>query len=141
MHCPFYLALFKTFHAQRNENRKHTKDVGLSPGQPKILNYLVQHDFCTQNELAVFCEVDKATISSLIINLEKNKLVKKIKKEEDKRVCYISITKKGRKKQQEFHQLCLEVEQISLHGFSEIEREQFYQYLERMYFNLTSKPL
>ena len=41
MKTPFYLMVFKTFHAQRNQIRKDMESYELSPGQPKVLRYVL----------------------------------------------------------------------------------------------------
>ena len=43
------------------------KDTGLTPGQPKILDYLLHHDGAIQKEIAMFCHIEawrKKAISS-----------------------------------------------------------------------------
>ena len=44
MKTPFHLILLKAFHAQRNRVRPSMAEIGLSPGQPKILSHLASHD-------------------------------------------------------------------------------------------------
>lgn len=39
---------------------------GLMPGQPKILEFLLEHDGCTQKEISNGCVLDKSTVTSLL---------------------------------------------------------------------------
>lgn len=43
------------------------KDVNLTPGQPKILDYLLSHDGAVQKEIAEACHIEPATITSVLI--------------------------------------------------------------------------
>lgn len=52
MKTPFHLIILKAFHAQRNQVRPYMAELGLSPGQPKILGFLTLRDRCMQKELA-----------------------------------------------------------------------------------------
>ena len=38
------------------------KDTGLTPGQPKILDYLLHHDGAIQKEIAIFCHIEPASL-------------------------------------------------------------------------------
>ena len=49
---PFSLALLKAFPAQNNVFRPMIAEVGLSVGQPKIMDFLTRHDGCMQTDLA-----------------------------------------------------------------------------------------
>lgn len=59
MDTPFTIVMYRTFHAQRNAIRPGMADIGLSPGQPKILHYLLNHDGCMQRELADACDTNR----------------------------------------------------------------------------------
>ena len=63
---PFYIILFKVLHAQRGQSRPFMETIGLSPGQPKLLNHLAQHGECLQKELAAALDVEPGTISKLL---------------------------------------------------------------------------
>ena len=54
MKTPFHLLLIRTYHAQKNRLRPEMAGIGLSPGQPKILNRLMEKDCCMQKKLAEF---------------------------------------------------------------------------------------
>lgn len=112
-------------------------DVGLSPGQPKILFYLTQHNDCMQKELAENCDVEPATISRIINNMEENGLIQRNVTKADRRAVTISITQKGRDAYKEWEKIFVEVEKLELEGFTETEKKEFQNYLERIYHNFT----
>lgn len=52
------MLLYKTFHAQKNVVRPQTAAVGLSPGQPKVLAYLMRNEMYLQKGAqAQACEI------------------------------------------------------------------------------------
>ena len=52
MERTFHMLLYRAFHAQRNFLRPSLGELGLGPGQPKLLNYLMNRGPCRQRELA-----------------------------------------------------------------------------------------
>ena len=47
------------------------KDTGLTPGQPKVLDYLLNHDGTIQKEIAMFCHIEPASLTVLLNGMEK----------------------------------------------------------------------
>ena len=75
MKTPFHLLLIRTYHAQKNRLRPEMAGIGLSPGQPKILNRLMEKDCCMQKELAESCDIQPATVSRMLDTMEQAGLV------------------------------------------------------------------
>ncbi len=141
MKVPLYILLFKTFHAQRNKNRMHMDEFNLSPGQPKVLRYISSHNECKLKDIATECDVEPATVSKILNSLEeKGMLIRQINPR-NKRAYQLRLTDLGASALEKWNVHCLEVEDISLQGFSDDEKEQFRNYLERMYFNLSGKEI
>ena len=44
--------------------------LGLTAGQPKVLDYLGRHDGSVQKEIAVGCQIDPATLTGLLNRME-----------------------------------------------------------------------
>lgn len=141
MKTPFHLILLKAFHAQRNRVRPSMAEIGLSPGQPKILSHLASHDRCMQKDLAAVCEIEPATVSKLLNGMEEAGLVRRELAQGDKRAGCVSITDKGRALQAQARTRFEEIVARELDGFSEREKEEFTSYLCRMYKNLTGREM
>ena len=47
------------------------KETNLTPGQPKILDYLLHHDGVVQKEIASACHIEPATMTSVLYGMEK----------------------------------------------------------------------
>lgn len=141
MAIDLHMALVQTFHAQKNQTRPGMKKIGLSPGQPKVLMYLSSHDGCMQKEIAHALDIDPATVSQILNNMEQEGLIERTAAPQRKRAECVVITEKGKEAFVLWIKLCKEVEDISMQGFTKQEREQFMDYLFRMYFNLTQRKL
>lgn len=116
-------------------------EIGLSPGQPKILNYLSRQEGCMQKDIAAALDIEPATVSQILGNMEQAELIQRSAPKCRKRAESVSITEKGRELLEKWQQLCKKVEKISLNGFTQDEKEQFISSLCRVYRNLTGKVL
>ena len=134
-----YMLLYRAFHAQRKQLRPYMAQLGLSPGQPKILMYVSNHEGCMQKEAAESCDIEPATISRMIDTLEKGGFVKRVIPQNNRRAGNLYLTEKGEESYQLWQAHCLEVEQEMLTGFSEQEKEQVTEYLSRIYRNLSGR--
>lgn len=141
MKTPFYMLVFKAFHAQRQKNRMNMNAFQLSPGQPKVLRYIQSHENCKLKDIAKECDVECATVSKMLDNLEEKGMIIRNINPQNKRAYQVNLTDKGRRALQKWEEHCMEVEQISLQGFTPEEKEQFQNYLSRMYTNLTGKKI
>ena len=141
MSAELHWAVTRTYHAQTNKLRPGMLKIGLSPGQPKILNYLTRNNHCMQKEIATALDIEPATVSQLLNNMAQAGLIQRSSLSERKRAESVSITEKGREAQAKWKQLCSETDDVATHGFSLEEREQFVDFLCRMYQNLTGKGL
>ena len=141
MKTPFYMLVFKAFHAQRQKNRMNMNAFRLSPGQPKVLRYIQNHKDCKLKDIAKECDVESATVSKILDNLEEKGMITKAINPQNKRAYQLNLTIEGQKALEKWDEHCLEIEQISLKGFSEEEKQQFQDYLSRMYTNLTGKEI
>lgn len=141
MPVQLYMALYRTFHAQKNRIRPGMTEMGLSPGQPKVLGHLSRGDGCMQKEIAAALDIEPATVSQILSNMEQNGLIRRSGALERKRAESVFITDAGREVYGRWQSLCQGVEGEALEGFSEQERQRFAEYLSRMYRNLTGKEL
>ena len=53
------------------------KDTGLTPGQPKILDYLLNHDGAIQKDIAVFCHIEPASLTVILSGMENKGYIKR----------------------------------------------------------------
>lgn len=141
MPASLHHAVYMTYNAQKNSLRPGMVRIGLSPGQPKVLRFLSAHDSCMQKEIAEALDIEPATVSRLLANMEQNGLVVRSAPEVRRRAESVSITEEGRVAFAQWETFCHTVEEQSLQGFSEEEGQKFLEYLCHMYQNLTGKLL
>lgn len=137
MSMPFNLLLLKTFHAQKNRIRPLMAEIGLSPGQPKVLAFLDVHSEVSQKDLAIACDIEPATISKLLDSLEQKSLIVRSNRPGDRRVIAVRLSESGEQLvREQILPRYAEVNGASLAGFSDEEKQRFEAYLRRMHKNL-----
>lgn len=113
--------------------------TGLSTGQPKILDYLNHHDGCIQRDLAIACEIEPATVTSLLSHMEETGLIERKMLNGNRRLHYVFLTDKGRMMTD---RVCInfsELEKVAFDGFSEKEKDDFLVKFQTIYNNLMKK--
>ena len=118
------------------------------------MRYLNAHQDCKLKDIADECDIESATVSKMIDNLEKKEMLTREINPKNKRAYQLNITEYGKESLKKWNAHCIEIENISLKDFSEIgylidklfyfseeEKEQFEDFLNRMYKNLTNKEL
>ncbi len=87
--------LLKTY-TQVNRRISHeAASLGLSPGQPKILECLLQCGELHQKAIADSCEIEPATVGSILLRMERDGLIQRTQRVGDRRSLYVSLTPKG----------------------------------------------
>lgn len=79
--------------------------IGLSPGQPKILECLLFHGECNQKAIAENCEIEQATVGSILSRMERDGLICRSQRDGNRRSLYVSLTPQGRNLAQKMEQI------------------------------------
>jgi DNA-binding MarR family transcriptional regulator len=69
--------------------------IGLTSGQPKILDFLLQYQEADQKTIASYCEIEPATVGSILLRMEDAGLVVRRQKNGNRRSLFVSLTEKG----------------------------------------------
>lgn len=117
---------------------KQVSQNGLYFGQPPILEYVWDHDQCTQCELADFMQVSPPSIATSVKRMQKAGLLQKTMDKDDLRYNRISITEKGKELASKCREDFDKIDGQLFDGFSEQEREQLCGYLDRMIQNMAT---
>lgn len=131
----FHMRLFRAFHAQRAYLRPRIADLGMGPGQPKLVTYIAVHGPSTQREIADFFETDPGTVSRMLDALERAGFVTSCPGQ-DRRTKALGLTERGLAAAAAWDGICDEEQDVMLEGFSPEERRRFADYLERAHANL-----
>lgn len=113
-----------------------TGDHGLTSGQPKVLEYLSDHDGAVQKDIARACYIDPATVTSLLSRMEKSELITRQINADNRRFWNVYLTSKGKEEAEHVVSTFKQIEQLALDGFSNEEIDALLDYLERIRKNL-----
>lgn len=115
------------------------KDTGLTIGQPKILDYLKDHDGSNQKEIAKACFLEAGSLTIILNKMEEKGLIERRTLNGNRRSFHIFLTEEGKKKQQLVADAFLEIEKKALSNISGKEYEQFISVYQKIYSNLQRK--
>lgn len=133
-----HLLLLEAFLRSNRELTKKLPQAGLLPGQPKILEFLLTNDGCSQKEISEGCILDKSTVTSLLKRMETAKLISKQTSATDQRSSIIYLTAEGRQKALWVQQELMNVDEAEFTDITLKERQQFLQTLEKIIKNQKS---
>ena len=119
--------LMRAFHVSNREVVARVRQDGLLPGQPKVLEYLHEHDGCTQKQLGEGCALDKSSITGLLTRMDQQGLVRRETAADDRRVSLVCLTGEGRKQAARVRQGCAEVDALAWDGIPPEARAAFLQ--------------
>ena len=117
------------------------KDTGLTIGQPKILDYLKEHDGSNQKEIARACFLEAGSLTTILNKMEEKGLIERRILNGNRRSFHIFMTEEGKRKQQIVDKAFKEIEQKALSDISEEEYEYFLTVYKKLYSNLRGRDL
>lgn len=112
------------------------KDTGLTLGQPKVLDYLKEHDGASQKEIAAGCLIEAGSLTSILDRMEEKDLIERKMLNGNRRTFHIFMTESGKKNQKLVEEAFKKIEKTALNGISEEEQKQFMDIFCRIYRNL-----
>ena len=112
------------------------RDMGLSLGQPKVLDYLKDRDGAVQKEIARGCHIEPASLSTILRGMVKSGLIILRMPEDNRRNLKVYMTDRGRELGKEITKKFSEIEKKALTGFSKEEMEKLRSFLTKIYENL-----
>ena len=115
------------------------RDTGLTSGQPKVLDYLKNHDGAVQREIAAACHIEPATLTSLLLGMENKELIKRKTLNGNRRSLYVYLTDKGKELAKRVESEFETIEEHALCGFTDEEKETLAVFLTRIHDNFNMK--
>lgn len=113
------------------------KDTELTLGQPKVLDYLKEHNGSSQKEIAKGCHIEAASLTSVLNRMEEKGIVERKMLNHNRRSFYIFLTEKGKELQKTVEKEFACLEETAFHGVSEEEKIQFLDIFLKIYHNLS----
>ena len=121
---------------QTNLNRwilTHASHLGLSPGQPKILECLTHLGECNQKAIADYCEIEPATVGSILVRMERDGLITRRQRNGNRRSLYVSLTPKGIQMGEAMEDIFRRADQLACAGLDPEQQRQLAQLLDVLY--------
>ena len=112
------------------------KATGLTIGQPKILDYLKDHDGSNQKEIAKACFLEAGSLTTILNKMEEKGLIQRRTLNGNRRSFHIFMTEEGKQKQQLVDKAFEKVEKKALEHISEEEFRNFMAVYKKIYSNL-----
>ena len=110
--------------------------TGLTLGQPKVLDYLKDHDGASQKEIAAGCLIEAGSLTSILNRMEEKGLIERKMLNGNRRTFHIFMTESGKKNQKLVEEAFKKIEKTALNGISEEEQKLFMEIFCRIYRNL-----
>ena len=105
--------------------------LGLTPGQPKVLDYLSRFGERDQKTIAAYCEIEPATVGSILARMEAAGMIVRRHRPGDRRALLVSLTERGRAAAAEVDGVFARAEAEAARGMTADEVEGLKAALER----------
>lgn len=115
---------------------ERVKSAGLTLGQPKVLDFLKNHDGVSQKDIAAGCFIEAGSLTSILNGMEKKGLIERRMLNGNRRTFHIFMTEAGKKSQGLVDAAFQEIEETALEGISREELEKFMKVSEKIFDNL-----
>ena len=113
--------------------------MGLSSGQPKVLDYLYNCEGSDQKTIAAYCEIEPATLASILLRMEQKGLIERKKKDGNRRSLFVYMTEKGKAVAEQMHTIFEQYDRLASESLSIEETETVRNLLEKICINLNGK--
>lgn len=115
------------------------ESIGMRYSYRHIMKPLMENESLTQLELVKITELKAPTISITLRNMERDGIVRREKKDSDRRETHVFITDKGKKMYTKVLDALKKAEETMLNGLTEKELKAMRMTLEKMCANLRSE--
>lgn len=112
-------------------------DTCLTLGQPKVLDYLKEHNGASQKEIAAGCHIEAASLTSVLGRMEEKGMIERRMLNGNRRSLYVFLTDMGKELQKAVEREFDSIEKIVFEGISEEERKAFMSTFFKIYENLS----
>ena len=112
------------------------KGSGLTSGQPKVLDYLLDHNGVMQKDIAKACHIEPASLTGILNGMEKKGFIQRQAKDGNRRSLYVSLTEEGMAQAKKLSLEFQKMEEIAMEHMPKEDRKKFMDMLLMIYENL-----
>lgn len=139
MELSIHYLLMKTHTALNKKILSQAYEIGLSPGQPKILEYLVSHNGSDQKTIATSCEIEPATVGSILGRMESMGLIERRQREGNRRSLFVFLTDAGRSAAAQMENIFISSDKQAAKDLTGKDIDELTRILTKLYSNLTGR--
>lgn len=112
------------------------KNTGLTIGQPKVLDYLKEHDGSSQKDIAKGCFLEAGSLTSILNRMEEKGLIERRMLNGNRRTLHVFLTERGKRSQDLVEGVFQGIETRAVCGISLEEYDAFMKTCRKIYENL-----
>lgn len=118
---------------------EQVKSSGLTSGQPKVLDYLRDHNGANQKEIAAACHIEPGSLTSVLNRMEEKGLIERRMLDGNRRTFYIFMTDEGSRLKDLVEDNFASIEKKAFRNISSEEQATFMETFSKIYENLMNK--
>lgn len=112
------------------------RDTELTSGQPKVLDYLWEHDGAVQKDIAAACYIEPASLTSVLAGMENKGLIERKALNGNRRSLYVYMTENGKQYAKRIQNEFSVIEEKYLNVFTTEEKDQLCELLSKLCKNI-----
>lgn len=112
------------------------KPLGLTLGQPKVLDYLLEHNGAPQKEIASACHIEAASLTAVLNKMEEKEIITRRMLNGNRRSYHIFLTARGETLAAEVSRTFRQLEEELFENISPRDRQHFMEIFSKIYENL-----
>lgn len=124
--------LMKAHTRMHRQIRARAAELKLTSGQPKILEYLLQFGESNQKAIADYCEIEQATVGSILMRMEATGLITRTQHQGNRRSLYVTLTAEGKAAAEKMERIFIHEEEKVCANLTIEEQTQLRQLLEKL---------
>ena len=132
--------LSRAVHSMIQKNfMEQVKSSGLTSGQPKVLDYLRDHNGANQKEIAAACHIEPGSLTSVLNRMEEKGLIERRMLDGNRRTFYIFMTDEGSRLKDLVEDNFASIEKKAFRNISSEDQASFMETFSKIYENLMNK--
>ena len=132
MKLSYHYLMLLNYSAYQKQMYEKLSELNLSMGQPKILEFLYEHNGCMQKEIALGCQIEPASVTSILLKTEKEGYIVRRNENENRRTLHVYLTKKGLKTAEAVKSGMGMIEDKALEKLDEKEKEVLIELMKKV---------
>jgi len=121
-------------------HRMRQQNIDMFPGAAPLILHLGDEDGLTMSELGKRCGLESSTMTPLVDELERRKLIGRVRAPEDRRVIRLHLTPTGKELEPRLRALLLDLQSIALCNIPDDDLAAMHRVLQGILANLGAHP-